>query len=205
MALMALDLPALERPTKATSAPTSGGNCAGAAALMRKLAWLKRLIDPQVSLGSLRTAVVYNSAPSPRGNELRIPAMPQTSRLGRLTLVALTALLTPLLSLAQAPAAAAPPAAAQSPTDTFPFTHGKAADGATKAAVCAACHGANGNSTNPLWPRLAGQNAVYIAQQLRLFKSGVRANPVMMPMVSALSDQDIADIAVYFEAQTPLG
>jgi cytochrome c553 len=131
--------------------------------------------------------------------------MPQTSRLGRLTLVALTALLTPLLSLAQAPAAAAPPAAAQSPTDTFPFTHGKAADGATKAAVCAACHGANGNSTNPLWPRLAGQNAVYIAQQLRLFKSGVRANPVMMPMVSALSDQDIADIAVYFEAQTPLG
>jgi cytochrome c553 len=129
--------------------------------------------------------------------------MPQTSRLGRLTLVALTALLMPVLSLAQA--AAAPPPAAQSPTDTFPFTHGKAADGATKAAVCAACHGVNGNSTNPLWPRLAGQNAVYIAQQLRLFKSGVRANPVMMPMVSALSDQDIADIAVYFEAQTPLG
>src|SRR5580704_15635658 len=124
---MALDLPALERPTKATSAPTSGGNCAGAAALMRKLAWLKRLIDPQVALERLRTAVVYNSAPSPRGNELRIPAMPQTSRLGRLMLVAFTVLGTPALSLAQAPAAAAasPPAAAQSPTDTVPFTHGK--------------------------------------------------------------------------------
>jgi cytochrome c553 len=132
--------------------------------------------------------------------------MPQTSRLGRLTLVALTVLLTPALSQAQAPAAATPPpAAAQSPTDTFPFTHGKVADGATKAAVCSACHGVNGNSTNPLWPRLAGQSAVYIAGQLRMFKSGARANPVMMPMASALSDQDIADLAVYFEAQTPLG
>jgi cytochrome c553 len=135
--------------------------------------------------------------------------MPQTSRLGRLTLVALTALLAPALTWAQAPAtapAATPPAAAaQSPTETFPFTHGKVADGATKAAVCSACHGVAGNSTNPLWPRLAGQSAVYIAEQLRMFKSGARANPVMMPMVSALSDQDIADLAVYFEAQTPLG
>jgi cytochrome c553 len=119
--------------------------------------------------------------------------MPQTSRLGRFTLVALTALLTPALGLAQTPA------------DTSPFTHGKVADGASKAAVCAACHGVNGNSTNPLWPRLAGQSAVYIAEQLRMFKSGARANPVMMPMVSALSEQDIADLAVYFEAQTPLG
>ena len=86
-----------------------------------------------------------------------------------------------------------------------PFAHGKAADGATKAAVCAACHGPNGNSTSPDWPRLAGQSAVYIAGQLRLFRSGARPNPVMMPMATALSDQDIADIAVYYEAQTPLG
>jgi cytochrome c553 len=86
-----------------------------------------------------------------------------------------------------------------------PFARGKAADGATKAAVCAACHGPNGNSANPDWPRLAGQSAVYIAGQLRLFRSGARANPVMMPMATALSDQDIADIAVYYEAQTPLG
>jgi len=135
--------------------------------------------------------------------------MPQTLRLGRFTLVALAALLTPVLSLAQAPAAAAaatpPAAAAPSATDTSPFTHGKVADGASKAAVCSACHGVNGNSTNPLWPRLAGQSAVYVASQLRMFKAGARANPVMMPMVSALSDQDIADLAVYFEAQTPLG
>jgi len=103
----------------------------------------------------------------------------------------------PALCAAQAAAAAAP---AQSP-----FATGKVADGATKSAVCTACHGANGNSINPEWPRLAGQSAVYTAEQLRLFRSGARANPVMMPMASSLSDQDIADIAVYFEAQTPLG
>ena len=134
--------------------------------------------------------------------------MPQISRLGRFALLALTALgVAPHLGLAQAPAAtaAAPASAAPSPTETFPFTHGKAADGATKAAVCSACHGPNGNSVNPDWPRLAGQSAVYIAEQLRLFKSGARANPVMMPMATSLSDQDIADLAVYYEAQTPLG
>jgi cytochrome c553 len=87
----------------------------------------------------------------------------------------------------------------------FPFTHGKVADGATKSAVCSACHGPNGNSVNPDWPRLAGQSAVYIAEQLRLFRSGARANPVMMPLASSLSDQDINDLAVYYEAQTPLG
>jgi|HubBroStandDraft_6_1064221.scaffolds.fasta_scaffold238800_2 cytochrome c553 len=130
--------------------------------------------------------------------------MPQISSLGRLTILALVALCAaPALSLAQAPAAA--PAAAASPIDSFPFTHGKVADGATKAAVCTACHGANGNSVNPDWPRLAGQSAVYIAEQLRLFKSGARANPTMMPMATSLSDQDIADLAVYYQAQTPLG
>ncbi len=101
---------------------------------------------------------------------------------------------------AQAPAA--PRAGA---TPDVPFTHGKVADGATKSAVCSACHGPNGNSMNPDWPRLAGQNAVYVAEQLRLFRSGVRANPVMQPLASTLSDQDISDLAVYYEAQTPTG
>jgi len=86
-----------------------------------------------------------------------------------------------------------------------PFATGKAQDGATKSAVCTACHGPNGNSANPQWPRLAGQSAVYIAEQLKLFKTQVRANPVMMPMASGLSDQDISDLAVYFQAQTPQG
>jgi cytochrome c553 len=86
-----------------------------------------------------------------------------------------------------------------------PFSTGKAQDGATKTAVCTGCHGPNGNSTSPDWPRLAGQSAVYVAEQLKLFKTQVRANPVMMPMASGLSDQDINDVAVYFEAQTPQG
>jgi cytochrome c553 len=109
---------------------------------------------------------------------------------------------------AQQPAEPAAPAAASatvSPAAGTPFATGKVADGATKSAVCSACHGPNGNSTNPDWPRLAGQSAVYIAQQLKLFKAGTRANPVMMPLAAALSDQDISDLAVYYEAQTPLG
>jgi cytochrome c553 len=102
-------------------------------------------------------------------------------------------------------AAAAPAAPAAAATPQLPFTHGTAAAGATKAAVCSSCHGPNGNSTNPEWPRLAGQNAVYIAEQLRLFRSGVRNNPVMRPLAATLSDQDIDDLAVYYEAQTPAG
>jgi cytochrome c553 len=101
-----------------------------------------------------------------------------------------------------APAAASPSSAA--PADD-PFAKGKVADGTSKSAVCSSCHGPNGNSTNPEWPRLAGQSAVYITEQLRLFRSGVRNNPVMKPLAAGLSDQDIADLSVYYEAQTPMG
>jgi cytochrome c553 len=113
-------------------------------------------------------------------------------------------------AIAQSPAAAPEPGAAasgssqQAPGDA-PFKDGDAARGTAKAAVCSACHGPNGNSTNADWPRLAGQSAVYIVEQLRLFRSGVRNNPVMKPLASSLSDQDIDDLAVYYEAQTPTG
>ncbi|HTX25032.1 MAG TPA: c-type cytochrome [Steroidobacteraceae bacterium] len=86
-----------------------------------------------------------------------------------------------------------------------PYADGTAQAGATKAATCTACHGVNGNSINAQWPRLAGQNAVYIDEQLHLFKAGVRNNAVMMPMSTTLSDKDIDDLAVYYEAQTPIG
>jgi cytochrome c553 len=114
---------------------------------------------------------------------------------------------TPAVPAAAAPAPAAPAAtpAAAAATPGVPFTNGKVADGATKSAVCSSCHGPNGNSVNPEWPRLAGQSAVYIAEQLRLFRSGVRDNPIMKPLTASLSDQDIADLAVYYEAQTPTG
>ena len=98
-----------------------------------------------------------------------------------------------------------PQAALVPATPTLPFADGSPQDGATKSAACSACHGPNGNSANPEWPRLAGQSAIYIAEQLRLVRAGVRNNPVMQPLASTLSDQDIDDLAVYYEAQTPQG
>jgi cytochrome c553 len=86
-----------------------------------------------------------------------------------------------------------------------PFADGTVEAGTLKAATCSACHGPNGNSTTAQWPKIAGQNAVYIAEQLQLFKAGVRANPDMLKMVSTLSDQDIDSVAVFFQAQTPVG
>jgi len=97
------------------------------------------------------------------------------------------------------------PAAATPPVTPDPYRDGSMQAGATKAAVCFSCHGPDGNSQNPVWPRLAGQNAVYIAEQLHLFKAGVRQNPVMQPMAAGLSDQDIDNLAVFFAAQTPQG
>jgi cytochrome c553 len=70
--------------------------------------------------------------------------------------------------------------------------------GATKAVTCGACHGANGNSTNPEWPSLAGLGADYISEQLYNFKSGKRVNAIMLGMAAALSPQDMADLGAYF-------
>jgi cytochrome c553 len=82
---------------------------------------------------------------------------------------------------------------------------GSAEAGATKAAVCTACHGVNGNSTNPEWPVLAGQNAAYVREQLAMFKAKKRYNPVMQPIVDPLTEQDFADLAAFFSMQTPTG
>ena len=75
---------------------------------------------------------------------------------------------------------------------------GDPAAGEQKSASCAACHGASGNSTNPLWPNLAGQNAAYLEKQMKDFRDGRRQDPVMVPMATALSDTDIADLAAYY-------
>jgi len=84
-----------------------------------------------------------------------------------------------------------------------PFTGGNADAGAGKAAVCGACHGPGGNSSNPEWPKLAGQHASYVYFQLKVLKSGERKNPVMNAQAANLSDQDMKDLAAYFAAQKP--
>jgi cytochrome c553 len=87
------------------------------------------------------------------------------------------------------------------------WSKGSVEAGATKAATCVACHGVNGNSVNAEWPRLAGQNAAYVAAQLKAFHDKVRNDPtgLMPPMAAPLSPQDIEDLSVYFAAQTPTG
>ena len=82
------------------------------------------------------------------------------------------------------------------------FAVGDAAAGQGKAALCAACHGADGNSVVPNWPKLAGQHAGYLERQLGLIKDGSRSVPEMTGFVMSLSDQDMADIAAYFSSQT---
>jgi len=78
--------------------------------------------------------------------------------------------------------------------------------GKAKAITCAACHGTTGNSVNPLWPNIAGQNANYLVAQIKAFQPGAdgepatRSDPLMTSMALPLSDQDIRDLAVYFES-----
>ncbi len=79
--------------------------------------------------------------------------------------------------------------------------------GKAKSITCTACHGAAGNSANPLWPNIAGQSATYIANQLQAFRDGAtdpsqatRHDPLMSPQSMLLSDEDIRDLAVYFES-----
>jgi cytochrome c553 len=79
---------------------------------------------------------------------------------------------------------------------------GDADAGKSKAAICAACHGADGNSVVPNWPKVAGQHAQYLERQVTLIKGGSRPVPEMSGIVIGLSDQDIADIAAYFSSQT---
>lgn len=73
--------------------------------------------------------------------------------------------------------------------------------GAAKVAACAACHGPNGNSVVPMWPKLANQHAEYLVKQLQDFKSGARKNDQMSPQALLIKDDDVQDIAAYFEAQ----
>ncbi len=75
--------------------------------------------------------------------------------------------------------------------------------GKEKSAACVACHAADGNSTIPTNPKLAGQYASYLEAALKAYRSGDRKNAIMAGFAGALSDQDIADLAAYFSSQKP--
>lgn len=76
--------------------------------------------------------------------------------------------------------------------------------GREKSKPCAACHGPDGNSPSPDFPRLAGQNYDYLVKALSDYKSGARKNPIMQPQAANLSKGDIADLAAFYSQQRGL-
>ena len=88
--------------------------------------------------------------------------------------------------------------AAQTQAGDFEAGKKKAAE------VCAACHGPDGNSPVPDFPRLAGQYEDYIVASLKKYKNGKRTNPIMVGMAATLSEEDVKNVATYFSRQTGL-
>lgn len=120
----------------------------------------------------------------------------------------LAGLLAATSVFAQTPAevsAAPEPAAAEMANlvdDSALVVPGDASAGQNKAAVCAACHGMDGNAVDPQYPKLAGQHERYTARHLALYKSGERNNAIMMGFAAMLSQQDMRDIGAFFATQT---
>ena len=77
---------------------------------------------------------------------------------------------------------------------------GDAAAGKVKSGTCAGCHGPAGISKNPMWPNLAGQQQGYLVKQLKAFRDGSRTDPMMTPMAKPLSDEDIANLAAWYNS-----
>lgn len=96
-----------------------------------------------------------------------------------------------------APAEVAPLTEAHGPAEPGDATRGEA-----KAATCAACHSVDGNSVDPQYPKIAGQHERYIARQLALYKSGERANPIMLGFAATLTPQDMRDLGAFFASKT---
>ena len=147
--------------------------------------------------------------------------MRQTSQISKLTslragLLSLSFFaLTGIVGLANA-ADPAPPAPAAPMADAKAVVPGKpkvdlaagetlySAGDATRGVVaCITCHGPKGQSAAGTWPKLAAQHAAYTAKQLRSYKDGTRANPIMMGMAAALTDQDMNNIAAFLVKQAP--
>jgi cytochrome c553 len=79
-----------------------------------------------------------------------------------------------------------------------------AAGQAKAKAVCAACHGEDGNSPTPDFPKLAGQHPDYLAKALRDYKSGARKNPIMAGFAATLTKDDIENVTAWFGSQPPV-
>jgi len=91
-------------------------------------------------------------------------------------------------------------ALATSQSQAESLVDGSAEAGKAKSQICTACHGTEGNSSNAQWPNIAGQNAPYLLAQLTAFKNGSRKDPLMSSQAMMLSDEDMANLAVYFES-----
>ena len=87
-------------------------------------------------------------------------------------------------------------------TPAAPVKADPAKGGALYGAVCTSCHGADGNSGAPIYPKLAQQHPEYIAKQLREYKSGKRANAIMSGMAAALSEDDARNIGAFLASKT---
>jgi cytochrome c553 len=81
------------------------------------------------------------------------------------------------------------------------FAQGDPARGQAKTTACAACHGPEGNTETPDWPKLAGLDEAYIVAQLRAYKSGQRQDPVMSPQAKLIADEDLADLAAFYASK----
>lgn len=83
---------------------------------------------------------------------------------------------------------------------SFVPADGDAAAGQAKSAICVACHGPQGISSNTQWPNLAGQQKQYLIKQLKAFRDGDRQDPLMSAMAAGLSDEDIANLAAWYNS-----
>jgi len=72
--------------------------------------------------------------------------------------------------------------------------------GKAKSSSCAGCHGPAGISSNPMYPNLAGQQTMYLEKTIKDYKTGARKDAMMQGMVGALSDEDIANLAAYYNS-----
>jgi cytochrome c553 len=85
-----------------------------------------------------------------------------------------------------------------------PALAGDADAGKKKSQTCAACHGADGNSTAADFPKIAGQHYDYLLKALKDYKSGARKSPIMAPLVASLSQRDMEDLAAWYSSQSGL-